>query len=103
MSMHSTQPLSTNTKSTVQAPKKQAGETADAPKLEKKETRTDPVLTKCPICFCQVVEPCRLPCAHIFCIKCALEIQEKNLMKYKCPLCRGIIDSSFKPSVDLEL
>ncbi|CAD8058973.1 unnamed protein product [Paramecium primaurelia] len=43
----------------------------------------------CPICLGIFIDPCKLPCNHIFCLPCLLELVDFNFIQYKCPMCRN--------------
>jgi len=51
----------------------------------------------CSICLCELVDPCRLPCSHRFCVHCVLplfartDLPEADLdaVHLRCPLCRA--------------
>lgn len=42
----------------------------------------------CPICFNIAYKPIRLPCKHIFCVRCLVKLQRQN--ENKCPICRDL-------------
>jgi len=45
----------------------------------------------CVICEDQIISHVAIPCGHLFaCEKCS------NIIKNKCPLCKGLIDNYYK-------
>ncbi|ORX80164.1 hypothetical protein BCR32DRAFT_177180, partial [Anaeromyces robustus] len=47
----------------------------------------DPEKYSCPICQELAYKPIRLDCNHLFCLKCLIKAQKKNLNN--CPVCRA--------------
>eukprot|EP00833_Pecoramyces_ruminatium_P004173 jgi/Orpsp1_1/1178205/evm.model.c7180000064415.1 len=47
----------------------------------------DPEKYSCPICQELAYKPIRLDCGHLFCLKCLIKAQKKNLDN--CPVCRA--------------
>lgn len=41
----------------------------------------------CPVCLSIAWLPVRLDCAHVFCVRCVMKMQQEN--QRFCPLCRG--------------
>lgn len=56
--------------------------------------------TECPICMRLMVEPCRLPCEHVYCAYCT---QTFLVNKRECPMDRKKIADSWKITVDRAL
>ncbi|BFZ59145.1 hypothetical protein YB2330_000149 [Saitoella coloradoensis] len=40
----------------------------------------------CPICASITMKPVRLPCSHVFCVRCLVKLQREK--KKQCPICR---------------
>ncbi|CDW88400.1 yeats family protein [Stylonychia lemnae] len=47
-----------------------------------------------------MVEPCTLPCKHIFCIQC---INQQIMNKTQCPMCRQDFQQNYLPQIDTDL
>ena len=47
-----------------------------------------------------MVEPCKLPCLHIFCIQCIEKFMEA---KHECPMCRHPFPVNYDPKIDEDL
>eukprot|EP00347_Sterkiella_histriomuscorum_P016628 403352460 len=47
-----------------------------------------------------MVEPCTLPCNHVFCIQCINQLVQQ---KTQCPMCRFDFPIDYNPQVDLKL
>ena len=46
----------------------------------------------CPVCLQALLQPVRLPCAHVFCFLCVKGAAARNR---SCPMCRGRIPNEF--------
>src|SRR3990167_5705674 len=55
---------------------------------------------ECVLCLKLFYEPATLPCGHTFCRSC---IGQATLFNNKCPLCRTVFHSNFKPPVTVSL
>ena len=56
---------------------------------------------ECAICFQIMGEPSKLPCNHIFCLRC-LEILFSTNTNNKCPICRTPIPEEQECKIDIE-
>lgn len=60
------------------------------------ESKSNRKVEDCVICMEPNVQPCTLPCKHVFCAKCS-----KGILKLgNCPLCRVEFDKLFVPAID---
>jgi len=53
--------------------------------------KTYDAVGECAICLEEIELPIILECGHVFCVKCLVLYQTKNLSKGSCPNCRGDI------------
>jgi len=61
------------------------------------------IVDECPICMCDMDEPCKTTCGHTFCGKClqlSFPPEVSGAGASKCPLCRGNI--SLFATIDVE-
>ena len=52
---------------------------------------------ECPVCMDLLVDPCALPCDHVFCRKCIKLVVKKKML---CPMCRVAIQPKFAPTLN---
>ena len=46
--------------------------------------------TKCPICLDAFKDPRGLPCKHTYCLQCLHSLQQSNMSKMRCPVCKQL-------------
>ena len=46
--------------------------------------------TKCPICLDAFTDPRGLPCKHTYCLQCLHSLQQSNMSKMRCPVCKQL-------------
>ena len=56
------------------------------------------VPSDCPVCLQPLLQPVRLPCAHVFCYLC---VKGASMRNRSCPMCRAAVPSNYMDQPEL--